>query len=177
LSRASTSVVRSLSGKQSRTPPRQNSEGRDRRQRDYHLTPYFLVRPPMSGPWGPPPMMYQPCPPRAGWYRLWAPPPMHFHLGWSGLGECFGHGEYYTVGGRYGSVGHQQDKGAQDSKTGQSEMQNWTIKFPQRQQLLQDDSTGSGCPRMDLLLMDQEASRERQGRGVRLRPMMKQSPT
>jgi hypothetical protein len=29
-------------------------------------------------------MMYPPCPPWAGWYGLWALPPMYFHPGWSG---------------------------------------------------------------------------------------------
>jgi hypothetical protein len=82
LSRASTSVAGRLSGKQSQTTQQQHSEGRERRHQDYHLTPHFLVRPPMLRPWGPPPMMFPPCPPWAGWYGPWVPPPMHFHPGW-----------------------------------------------------------------------------------------------
>jgi hypothetical protein len=35
---------------------RQNSEGQNHRQQDYHLVPYFLVKPPMPGLWGPPPI-------------------------------------------------------------------------------------------------------------------------
>jgi hypothetical protein len=50
LSWASTSAVGSSSDKQYQTPPRQNSEGQDHRQQEYHLVPYFLVGLPMSGP-------------------------------------------------------------------------------------------------------------------------------
>jgi hypothetical protein len=32
---------------------------------------------------------------------------MHFHPGWSGPSEGFGHGGYYTGDGCYMSVGHQ----------------------------------------------------------------------
>jgi hypothetical protein len=46
---------------------------------------------------------------------------MHFHLGWLGPAEGFGHGDYYTGDGRYGSVGHQQDRKAPRQK-------NWTIQ-------------------------------------------------
>jgi hypothetical protein len=35
---------------------------------------------------------------------------MHFHSGWSGPAESFGHGGYYTGDDRYGSVDYQQDK-------------------------------------------------------------------
>jgi hypothetical protein len=40
---------------------------------------------------GPPLMMFLPCPPWAGWYGVWVPPPMHFHLGWSGPIGGFDH--------------------------------------------------------------------------------------
>jgi hypothetical protein len=109
LSQASTSTAGSLSGKQSKTPPRWNSEGRDHRQRNYHLAHHFLIRPPMLRPWGPPPMMH---PPWAGWYGPWTPPPMHFHPGWWEPAEGFGHGGYYAEDGHYGSVDHQQDRRA-----------------------------------------------------------------
>jgi hypothetical protein len=49
LSQASTSTARSSSSKRSQTPQQQNLEGHDRRHQDYHLAPYFLVRPPMPG--------------------------------------------------------------------------------------------------------------------------------
>jgi hypothetical protein len=32
---------------------------------------------------------------------------MHFHPGWSGPAEDFGHGGYYTGDDRYENVGHQ----------------------------------------------------------------------
>jgi hypothetical protein len=83
LSQANSSTAGSLSGKQSRTPPWQNSEGRDCRRQDYHPAPYLPVRPPMSGLWRPPPMMYPPYPPWAGCYKPWAPPLMRFDPGWS----------------------------------------------------------------------------------------------
>jgi hypothetical protein len=67
LGQVSTSAAGSSSSKRSRTPPWQNLEGRDHHQQDYHLVPYFSIGPPMSGPWGPPPMMYLPCPP---WTRV-----------------------------------------------------------------------------------------------------------
>jgi hypothetical protein len=66
----------------------------------------------MPGTWGPPSMMYPPCSPWVGWYEPWVPPPMHFHQGWSGLAEGFGHGGYYTRDSSYGYVGHQQDRRA-----------------------------------------------------------------
>jgi hypothetical protein len=37
---------------------------------------------------------------------------MHFHPGWSGPAEGFGHGGYYTGDDHDGSVGHQQDRKA-----------------------------------------------------------------
>jgi hypothetical protein len=77
----------------------------------------------MPGPWGPPPMMYLPCPPWAGWYGPWASPPMHFHPGWSGLAENFSHGGYYAGDGHYVYVGHQQD-----SRTLRQE--NWMVQKP-----------------------------------------------
>jgi hypothetical protein len=40
------------------------------------------------------------------------PPIMHFHPGWLGPTQGFGHGGYYARDGRYGHVGHQQDKRA-----------------------------------------------------------------
>jgi hypothetical protein len=36
----------------------------------------------MPGPWGPPLMMYPPCPPWEGWYGPWALPLTHFPPGW-----------------------------------------------------------------------------------------------
>jgi hypothetical protein len=110
LSQASTSVTRSSSDKRSRTPPQQNSEGRDCCQQYYHPVTYFSVGPPMPGPWRPPSMMYPPCPPWVGWYGPWALPPMHFHPGWSGPSEGFGHICYNIGDNRYGSAGHQQDR-------------------------------------------------------------------
>jgi hypothetical protein len=52
-------------------------------------------------------------------YRPWAPPLMHFHLGWSGPAEGFVHGGYYAGDGRYRSVSHQQDRRAprQENRT------------------------------------------------------------
>jgi hypothetical protein len=35
---------------------------------------------------------------------------MHFHPGWSGHVEGFGHRGYYTGDGHYGSVAHQPDR-------------------------------------------------------------------
>jgi hypothetical protein len=75
----------------------------------------------MPGPWGPPSMMYSPCPPWAGWYGLWAPPPMHFYPEWSGPTQGFGHGGYYAEDGHYRYVGHQQDRRA-------SGRENWTVQ-------------------------------------------------
>jgi hypothetical protein len=66
----------------------------------------------MPRPWGAPPMMCLPYLPWTGWYGPWTPSPMHFHPGWSGLTEGFGHGCYYTGDGRYESVGHQQGRKA-----------------------------------------------------------------
>jgi hypothetical protein len=106
LSQASTSAAGSSSSKQSRTPQQQNSEGRNCHHQDYHQAPDFSVRPPMSGPWGPAPMMFPPCPPWMGWYGPWVPPPMHFHVGWSGPPQGFGHGGYYTGDGCYRHIGH-----------------------------------------------------------------------
>jgi hypothetical protein len=84
LSQASSSAAGCSSSKRSRTLPRQNSEGLDYHQQEYHPTPYFPIRSPIPGPWGPPLMMYPPCPPWAGWYGPWTSPLMHFHPGWSG---------------------------------------------------------------------------------------------
>jgi hypothetical protein len=69
--------------------------------------------------WGPPPMMYPPCPPWVEWCSPWTPSPMHFHPGWSRLVEGFGHGGYYTRDDRDESVGHQQDRKAstQENRT------------------------------------------------------------
>jgi hypothetical protein len=66
----------------------------------------------MARPWGPPPVMYPPCPPSAGWYRPWMPPPMHFHPGWSWSTPGFGHRGYHVGDVRCGHVGHQQDRKA-----------------------------------------------------------------
>jgi hypothetical protein len=96
LDQASTSTAASSSGNQSRITPRQNSKVQNHHQQELHLASYFPIGPPMSGPWGPPPMMYPPCPPWAGWYGPRTPPPMHFHPGWSGPTQGFGHGGYYT---------------------------------------------------------------------------------
>jgi hypothetical protein len=63
----------------------------------------------------------------------------------------------------------------QDMKTEESRMPNRTIRFPRQQQQPLVSSTSSGCPKSYLLLMDQGAIKIRHGRGVRLRPMMKQS--
>jgi hypothetical protein len=63
----------------------------------------------------------------------------------------------------------------QDRKTGQSGMPNRTIWFPRRQRQPLVNITNSGCPKPYLLLMDQGAIKIKQGRGVRLQPMMKQS--
>jgi hypothetical protein len=120
LGHANTSTAGSSSGKQSRTPPRRSSESRDHHQQDHHPAPYFPVRLPMPGPWGPPPIMYPPCPPWAEWYGPWALQPMPFHLGWSGPTDGFGYGGFYVGDGRYGHIGHQQDRGA----TGQK---NWIV--------------------------------------------------
>jgi hypothetical protein len=106
LSQANTSAAGSSSGKRSRTPSCQNSEGQDHHQQDCHTLPYFPIGPPMPGPWGPPSMIYPPCPPWTGWYGPWAPLSMHFHLGWSGSAKGFGHGGYYAADGRYEYVGH-----------------------------------------------------------------------
>jgi hypothetical protein len=124
LGQASTFVARSSSSKRSQTLPHQISEGRDRRQQDYHSTHYFLIGLPMPRPWGPPPMMYPPCPPWAGWYRPWTPPPMHFHPAWSGPTEGFAHGGYYTGDDCYGYVGYHRTGGPEDRKIRQSRMLN-----------------------------------------------------
>jgi hypothetical protein len=100
LSQASTSTAESSSSKRSWTLPHRNSKGRDRHLQDYHPVPYFSIGPPMPGPWEPPPMMYPPCPPWAGWYGPWALPPMQFHPGWPGPTEGFGHRGYYVGDGR-----------------------------------------------------------------------------
>jgi hypothetical protein len=105
LDQANTSPVGSSSNKRSRTPPRQNLEGWDHRQREYHLVPYFPTGPPMLGPWGPPPMMYLPYPPWVRWDGPWAPPPMHFHLGWLGSAGGHGHRGYYTGDDHHESIG------------------------------------------------------------------------
>jgi hypothetical protein len=112
LSHARTTTAGSLSGKRSRTPPRRTSEGLDRRQQDNHPAPYFSIGPPMPELWGHPSMTYPHCPPWVGWYRPWAPPPMHFHPGWSGHAEGFGHGDYYTIDGRYEYISHEHDRRA-----------------------------------------------------------------
>jgi hypothetical protein len=128
LSQASTSIAGSPSGKRSCTPPCQNSEGQDHHQQDYHLTAYLPVGPPMLGPWGPPSMMYPPCPPWAGWYGPWAPLLMHFHLGWSGPMEGFGHKGDYAGNGRYGYINHQQDMRA--SRQENQTVQNTKLDHP-----------------------------------------------
>jgi hypothetical protein len=74
---------------------------------------------------------------------------MHFHPGWSGPAEGFGHGGYYAGDNRYGYIVHQQDK-----KTGQSRMPNWIIRFSRRQQLFLVTSTSEKHRRIDLLLID-----------------------
>jgi hypothetical protein len=136
---------------------------------------YFLIGPPMPRPWGPPPMMYLPCPPWVRWYSPWTPPPMHFHPGWSGPAEGFSHGGYYTEDGRYGSVSHQQDRKSprQDNQTVQNAKLNHLVSPKATKPLV--SSTSSGCPKPYLLLMDQGAIKIRQGQGVRLWPMMKRS--
>jgi hypothetical protein len=49
---------------------------------------------------------------------------MHFHSGWSGPTECFGHEGYYAGDGRYRYVGHQQDRRA----LGQENRTIWNVK-------------------------------------------------
>jgi hypothetical protein len=66
-------------------------------------------------------MMYPSCPPWTGWYGPSTLPLLHFHPGWSGLAEGFGHRGYYTGDGRYRSVGHQQDRKA-------PRQENWIIQ-------------------------------------------------
>jgi hypothetical protein len=63
LSQTNTSATENSSSKRSRTLSHRISEGWDRCQQDYYPVSYFPVRPPMPAPWGPPPMMYSPCPP------------------------------------------------------------------------------------------------------------------
>jgi hypothetical protein len=115
-------TARSSSSKLSRTPPRRSLEGMYRRQQDHHLTSYFPIGPPMPRPWGPPSMVYPPCPPWAGWYGPWASSSMPFHPGRSGHAEGFGFGGFYAGDGHYGHVGHQQDRGAprQENRTVQN---------------------------------------------------------
>jgi hypothetical protein len=64
----------------------------------------------MPEPWEPPPMMYPPCPPWAGWYGPWTTLLMHFHPGRSEPAQGFGHEVFYAGDGRYGHIGHQQDR-------------------------------------------------------------------
>jgi hypothetical protein len=97
LSQASTFVMRSSSNKRSRTPPWQNLVGCDHHQWDYHPAPYFSV-------------MYLSCPPWAGWYRPWMPPPMHFHLEWLVPARGFDHRGYYIEDGHYRSISRQKDR-------------------------------------------------------------------
>jgi hypothetical protein len=61
-------------------------------------------------------MMFPPCPPWAGWYGPWVPPPMHFYSGWSGPTQGFGHGGYYAGDGCYGHIGPQQGREASGQK-------------------------------------------------------------
>jgi hypothetical protein len=119
LSRASTSAAGSSSDKRSQTPQQHYSEGREHRHQGYHLAPHFSVGPPMLGPWGPPPIMFPPCPLWAGWYGPWVPPLMHFHPGWSGPAQGFGHGGYYARDGCYRHINHQQGREAsgQENRT------------------------------------------------------------
>jgi hypothetical protein len=84
----------------------------DKIQYEHCSASYLSIRPPMPGSWGPPLMMYLPCPPWVGWYDPWTTSPMHFHPGWSRPVEGFGHGGYYTRDDHYGSVSHQQDNKA-----------------------------------------------------------------
>jgi hypothetical protein len=139
--------------------------------------PYFSIGPPMPGLWGPPPMMYLPCPPGAGWYGPWTPPPIHFHPGWSGPAEGFDHGGYYTGDDRYWSVGHQQDRKAsrQENRIVRNVKPDHPVSQRQQQPLV--STTSSGFSKPYLLLMDQGAIKIKYGRGARLRPMMKQSIT
>jgi hypothetical protein len=60
-------------------------------------------------------------------------------------------------------------------KTEQSGMPNQTTRFPQRQQKLQGSGASSGIARRRFLLMDRGVVKVRQGQGVRLCPMTKQS--
>jgi hypothetical protein len=133
---------------------------------------YFLIGPPMPGSWGPPPMMYSPCPPWTRWYGPWTPPPMHFHPEWSGPVEGFGHRGYYTGDSHYGSDGHQQDR-----KTRQ---ENWTVRSTKLDHsVFSKATTASGqqhkqwVPEVVSFADGSGAIKIRQGRGARLRPMTK----
>jgi hypothetical protein len=172
LSQASTSIVGSSSNKRSQTPQQQYSEGQKHHHQDYHPTPHFPVGPPMPRPWGPPPMMFPPCPPWAGWYGPWVPSLMHFHPGWSGPAQGFSHRGYYTGDGWYEHIGYQQGREALGRKTGQLKMPNWTIRFPRRQRQHLVASRGRGHP-MSVLLISWEAVKRRWIRRINLRPMMK----
>jgi hypothetical protein len=122
---------------------------------------------------GAPPMMYPPCPPWVRWYGLWALPPMHFHLGCSGLARGFGHGGYQAEDDRYGGVVQQQTK--QENR--QSGIPNRTIRFPRRQQKLQGSHTSNRCEDQRMLGV-RGTIKIRKGRRVKLRPMTtKRSPT
>jgi hypothetical protein len=91
---------------------------------------------PVPGPWGPPLMMYPPCPPWAGWYGPWAPPLMRFHPGWSGHIEGFGYGGYYARDDRFVHVSHQQD-----SKI--SRQENWMVWNPKLDGLISQEAASA----------------------------------
>jgi hypothetical protein len=111
----------------------------------------------MLGPWGPPPMMYPPCPLWAGWYGPWAPPLMHFHPGLSGPAEGFGN-ECST-----------QEmpimRTSATSRTGKSD----SLECQTRPSGFLEGSSSSLSPA--------QVSGVKHGQGARHRSMTKQSPT
>jgi hypothetical protein len=97
-------------------------------------------------------MMYPPCPPWAGWYGPWALPPMHFHSGWSGPTQGFGHEDYYAGDGRYEHVSHQQDRRSlgQENRTVRNDKPDHPVSqeavlAPGRQHELEASKSGSSA--------------------------------
>jgi hypothetical protein len=71
---------------------------------------YHPVGPPMSGPSGPLPMMFPPCPPWTAWYGPWTPSLMHFQSGWSGPAWGFDNGGYYPGDAQYGGFNQYRER-------------------------------------------------------------------
>jgi hypothetical protein len=151
LSLVSTSTAGNSSNKRSKTLPWLNSDGWDHREWDYHPTSYFSVGPPIPRPWGPPPMMYPPCLPWAGWYGPWTPPPMHFHPGWLGPAGGFGHGGYYIGATVTGASTNNTTGGTLGKKSGWPGTPNRMVRFPQRRQKLPGSHKSNGCGNHRLL--------------------------